>query len=60
MPLADSGSVGGYMDMVQAMRQPWTDEYVDWLGAPYDADLFDKDQVNEMLTGEDFGCPWYD
>jgi hypothetical protein len=45
------------------MRQPWTDEYdefIDWLGAPYDTDQFNAKRVTMLLGMENFGCEWFE
>jgi len=58
-PPEDCGGVWGYADMLKILKQPKHKEYeefVEWLGDEFDPEYFDKDEVNEFLQSEDFGC----
>lgn len=58
-PPEDCGGVWGYADMLEILNQPDHEEferYIEWLGDDFDSEYFDKDEINEMLKTEDFGC----
>ena len=58
-PPEDCGGVGGYIDMLEVLKQPDHEEYdsyIKWLGGAFDPGYFNKDEVNEMLKEKDFGC----
>jgi hypothetical protein len=51
-PPEDVGGIGGYEDLVKAMKGPDSDErkeFVQWLGREYDSEAFSVNQVNEIL-----------
>ena len=48
-PPEDCGSVPGYQDIVEAMKKPKSkqaQEFIEWLGEPYDPDKFETDEIN--------------
>jgi len=58
-PPEDCGGVWGYADMLEILKQPDHEEYesyIEWLGDDFDPEYFDKDEINEMLKMENFGC----
>ncbi len=51
-PPEDCGGIPGYLELVNVMQDPDSEEYeemVEWLGEPYDSDHFDINQVNADL-----------
>jgi hypothetical protein len=53
-PPEDCGSVPGYEDIVEAMKNKKSKEakeFIDWLGEPYDPEYFDLDLINKRLKG---------
>jgi hypothetical protein len=60
-PPEDCGGIWGYSDMLEILKQPEHKEYesyIEWLGDDFDPEYFNKDAINEMLKGKDFGCIW--
>ena len=58
-PPEDCGGVWGYSDMLEILRQPDHDEYesyIEWLGEEFDPKYFDKDEINQLLRGKNYGC----
>ena len=58
-PPEDCGGVWGYSKMLEILKNPDHKEYesyIEWLGAEFDPVHFNKDEVNELLKEEDFGC----
>ncbi len=58
-PPEDCGGVWGYSDMLEILRQPDHDEYesyIEWLGEEFDPEYFDKDEINQLLRGKNYGC----
>jgi hypothetical protein len=52
-PPEDWGGIGGFYDLLDALRDPahqQHDELSDWVGDGYDPDAFSIDVVNRMLT----------
>jgi hypothetical protein len=52
-PPEDSGGIGGFYDLLDALEDPTHeqhDELQDWVGDDYDPDTFSIDEVNQMLT----------
>jgi Plasmid pRiA4b ORF-3-like protein len=52
-PPEDCGGIGGFYDLLDALRDPAHerhDELCDWVGDDYDPDVFSIDDVNRMLT----------
>jgi Plasmid pRiA4b ORF-3-like protein len=52
-PPEDIGAVWGYMEFVEAMRDPKHPrhrELAEWYGAPFDPEAFDIDEVNRRLA----------
>jgi Plasmid pRiA4b ORF-3-like protein len=52
-PPEDCGGIGGFYDLLDALRDPaheQHDEMNDWVGDDYDPDAFSVDAVNRMLT----------
>ena len=53
-PPEDCGSIPGYYNIIELMKQPKHKEYkemVEWLGEPYDSEKFDIEFINENLIG---------
>ncbi len=51
-PPEDCGGIGGFYDLLDALRDPaheQHDEMNDWVGDDYDPDAFSIDAVNQML-----------
>jgi len=58
-PPEDCGGVWGYSDMLEILKNPDHEEYenyIEWLGEKFDPEYFNKDEVNELLRQEDYGC----
>jgi len=58
-PPEDCGGVWGYSDMLEILKQPDNEEYdsyIEWLGGEFDPEYFDKDDVNDLLGEQDYGC----
>ncbi len=58
-PPEDCGGVWGYADMLKILKHPDHDEYegiVEWLGDEFDPAYFDKEEVNDLLRGKNYGC----
>lgn len=58
-PPEDCGGIWGYSEMLEILKQPdheEYEEYIEWLGGEFDPAYFNKDEVNELLKSEDFGC----
>lgn len=58
-PPEDCGGIWGYKDILAVVKQPEHKDYnnyLEWLGADFDPEYFDKDEINEMLKAHDFGC----
>jgi hypothetical protein len=52
-PPEDCGGVGGFYDLLDALRDPAHEQHNemnDWVGDDYDPDAFSIDAVNRMLT----------
>lgn len=52
-PPEDCGGPSGYESLLAAIESPGHpehDEYIDWLGGPYDPEAFDRDRVNRALA----------
>ena len=51
-PPEDCGGIGGYEELVEAMKNPRRKRYkelVDWLGEEFDAEAFDLKRINSAL-----------
>jgi hypothetical protein len=51
-PPEDSGGIGGYAELLEAMRDPRherREDFLAWLGGPFDPEAFDLDAVNRRL-----------
>jgi len=58
-PPEDCGGAWGYADMLEILKQPDHEEYesyIEWLGIEFDPQYFDKNEKNELLREENFGC----
>ena len=58
-PPEDCGGAWGYTDMLEILKQPNHEEYesyIEWLGTEFDPKYFNKDEQNELLRTENFGC----
>jgi hypothetical protein len=54
-PPEDCGGVFGYMQMIEILKQPNSEEYenfLEWLGEDFDPELFEIEKVNRSLQGE--------
>lgn len=52
-PLEDSGGVPGYLHILDILKQPKSDDYVDivnWVGEDFDPEEFDLFEANEILV----------
>lgn len=52
-PPEDCGGVPGFYDLLEILgneKHPDRKEMLEWLGYQYDADYFDKDEINEELA----------
>ena len=61
-PPEDCGGAYGYANLREILKQPDHEEYNDsleWLGREFDPTFFDKNEVNECLMDEEYGCPDY-
>ena len=57
-PPEDCGGIWGYSDLLEALKYPESEEYEDaleWLGEDFDPAYFDKERVNALLHGRNFG-----
>lgn len=62
-PPEDCGGIVGFQQMLEVLRNPSHEEYIDlteWLGRKYDPAKFDLNKVNKQLQKKDFGCEWID
>lgn len=53
-PPEDCGSIPGYEDLVEAMKNKKSKEakeFIEWLGEPYDPEYFDIEAINKRLKG---------
>jgi len=51
-PPEDCDSFPGYEEIVEAMKKPKSknaEEFIEWLGAPYDPEFFDLKRINNSL-----------
>lgn len=51
-PPEDCGSIPGYEDIVEAMKNKKSKEakeFIEWLGEPYDPEYFDIEEINKRL-----------
>ncbi len=58
-PPEDCGGIWGYADMLEILKHPdhaEYKEYTEWLGEEFDPKYFDKDEINDLLKLENFGC----
>ena len=58
-PPEDCGGVWGYEDLLYILKNPDHEDYEDymeWLGGDFDPKYFNKNEVNEMLKLDDYGC----
>ncbi|GEM_PF-394254 len=62
-PPEDCGGTSGYERLVDAMRDqghPEREEFIEWLGRPFDSEAFDLERVNRRLgwpSGQVLGIP---
>lgn len=55
-PPEDCGGIGGFyglLDIINNKRHPERKEMLEWLGGQYDAEHFDKDEINQELASLD-------
>ena len=58
-PPEDCGGVFGYSDLLKILKNPAHEEYesyMEWLDGEFDPELFDIDEVNDLLQQKDYGC----
>jgi hypothetical protein len=58
-PPENCGGIWGYSEMLEIIKNPKHEEYedyIEWLDDEFDPKYFNKDEINEMLKTEDFGC----
>lgn len=58
-PPEDCGGPYGYEDLLKIIANPKDEEYeemIEWLGAEFDPEYLDIDEINDMLKEKDFGC----
>lgn len=58
-PPEDCGGVWGYANMLEILTQPKHPEYksyMEWLGEGFDPKYFDKNEINELLAEDNYGC----
>lgn len=58
-PPEDVGGLPGFYQMLEALQDPQHEdyeEYMEWLGEIYDPEYFDREEINELLKEEDYGC----
>lgn len=61
-PPEDCGGAWRYSDILEILKQPDHDEYeewAEWIGPEFDPEYFSIDDVNELLTEENYGCIEY-
>ncbi len=58
-PPEDCGGTWGYESLLEILKDPTHEEYeelLEWLGDGFDPTYFNKEEVNELLKKEDYGC----
>lgn len=58
-PPEDCGGTGGYERLLEIIKNPNHEEYKNmknWLPVDFDPEYFNKDEINELLQKNDFGC----
>ncbi|HSA32110.1 MAG TPA: plasmid pRiA4b ORF-3 family protein [bacterium] len=58
-PPEDCGGPWGYANFLKAIQNPEHEEheeFLEWIGGEFDPEHFDKDEVNEALQEENYGC----
>jgi len=58
-PPEDCGGTWGYESILEIIKDPTHEEYeelLEWLGDGFDPTYFNKEEVNELLKKEDYGC----
>lgn len=58
-PPEDCGGIWSYCQLLEIINQPDHVEYeelMEWLGGEFDPNYFNKDEVNEMLKENGYGC----
>jgi hypothetical protein len=58
-PPEDCGGVWGYEQLIEVLKNPDHEgykSYIEWLGGEFEPELFDINEVNELLSQKDFGC----
>ena len=57
-PPEDCGGIYGYYDLLEIIKNPnheLYEEYSEWIDVDFDPTYFDKDEINEVLSSDDFG-----
>ena len=58
-PPEDCGGVWGYASLKQILKDPTHEayeEWMEWLEEDYDPEHFNRDEVNQMLKQDNYGC----
>lgn len=58
-PPEDCGSYCGYENMLEILKNSKHKEYksyIEWLGGKFDSEYFNKDEINNLLKKENYGC----
>lgn len=58
-PPEDCGGVWGYAKLLEMLNNPDHEEHEEcreWLGDEFDPKYFNKNEINEMLKSENYGC----
>ncbi len=62
-PPEDCGGPYGYEDLLKVISNPEDEEYnemIEWLGAGFDPEFFDIEEINDLLKERDYGCITFD
>ena len=62
-PPEDCGGPFGYSDLLEILSDKEHEEYretIEWLGNDFDPEYFDIEEINALLTEDDYGCPVID
>jgi len=58
-PPEDCGGPYGYMDLLKVISDPEHEDYKEmksWIGKDFDSEYFNKEEINNLLTGKNYGC----
>ena len=57
-PPEDCGGIWGYASMLEILEQPDHEEYesfIEWLGGKFEPEYFDLEEINELLSEDNYG-----